>query len=356
MNNMNRRRFLNTSAALSCAALLGSSSCTISPQANIDSHSTTLFAEATTQANNPLRSNPETEPITNIVQAAHHFLDGLNDTQREKATYGFTSEERFRWHWTTLNRFPRNGLALREMNEEQKLRALMLLRSSLSQIGAEKVLNIMSLEFDLSSDPELYFVTIFGNPSTVRPWGWRWEGHHQSQHFTIVGNSLHSTPFFLGAWPTKSRSGVRPMLREEDAALELINSLGGEALETARFERRTLMHHVTQNQARVVPLDPVGLLYRDMSHQQQALVEEIIQTYLETQIEPIAQSSITRIHEAGLDSIRFGWAGNVESSKPQYYRLQGKTFLLEFDNSRDGGTHIHSVWRDFERDFGLHRL
>jgi hypothetical protein len=34
---------------------------------------------------------------------------------------------------------------------------------------------------------------------------------------------------------------------------------------------------------------------------------------------------------------------------PHYYRLQGPTFVLEFDNSRNDGTHIHSVWRDFGR-------
>jgi hypothetical protein len=32
--------------------------------------------------------------------------------------------------------------------------------------------------------------------------------------------------------------------------------------------------------------------------------------------------------------------------------LQGSTFLLEHDNSRNRGTHIHSVWRDFAEDFG----
>jgi hypothetical protein len=28
--------------------------------------------------------------------------------------------------------------------------------------------------------------------------------------------------------------------------------------------------------------------------------------------------------------------------------------VLEFDNSRNEGTHIHSVWRDFREDFGRH--
>ena len=31
---------------------------------------------------------------------------------------------------------------------------------------------------------------------------------------------------------------------------------------------------------------------------------------------------------------------------------RGPTFLPEFDNSRNHGTHIHSVMRDFEQDFG----
>ena len=54
----------------------------------------------------------------------------------------------------------------------------------------------------------------------------------------------------------------------------------------------------------------------------------------------------------GVDSLTFGWAGSVEPGQSHYYRLQGPTFLLEFDNSRNHGAHIHSVRRDFEQDFG----
>ena len=34
------------------------------------------------------------------------------------------------------------------------------------------------------------------------------------------------------------------------------------------------------------------------------------------------------------------------------YRLQGPTFLVEYDNTQNDGNHIHSVWRDFDGDFG----
>jgi len=79
-----------------------------------------------------------------------------------------------------------------------------------------------------------------------------------------------------------------------------------------------------------------------------------MQTYLGLLPESIATPSFERISSAGIENIRFGWAGNLEPRRPHYYRLQGPTFLLEFDNSRNGGTHIHSVWRDFEADFGQH--
>jgi hypothetical protein len=85
-------------------------------------------------------------------------------------------------------------------------------------------------------------------------------------------------------------------------------------------------------------------------------VLEIIRTYVANHPEATARDALTRIQRAGIGRTRFGWAGSVRPGLPHYYRLQGPTFLLEFDNSRNSGTHIHSVWRDFERDFGRHLL
>ena len=93
-----------------------------------------------------------------------------------------------------------------------------------------------------------------------------------------------------------------------------------------------------------------------MSGTQQQLVTDIMQAYIGTLPDHIATATTDRIAAAGLDQIRFGWAGSLERERPQYYRLQGPTFLLEYDNTRNGGTHIHRVWRDFERDFGYHLL
>ena len=52
------------------------------------------------------------------------------------------------------------------------------------------------------------------------------------------------------------------------------------------------------------------------------------------------------------DYLQFAWAGSIERGKGHYYRVQGPTFLLEYDNTQNDANHIHSVWRDSENDFG----
>jgi hypothetical protein len=290
-----------------------------------------------------------------IAGAASQFLASLGEAQ-PKATYAFGDAERVRWHWTTPSGFPRNGLPLREMTPEQRALALDLLRASVSEAGYQKALDIMSLQNELGNDPELYYVTVFGTPGGPDPWGWRFEGHHLSRNFTIAGEQVAVTPFFLGSWPTVTGAGLRAMDREEAAARDLVRSLEGANRDAAIFQARTLTRHITQNEPYVTPLDPVGIPVSDLAADQQALAMEIIQTYLGVLPDVSAAPLSARIQAGGIENIRFGWAGSMEPRRPHYYRLQGPTFLLEFDNSRNGGTHIHSVWRDFAEDFGQHLL
>jgi hypothetical protein len=70
----------------------------------------------------------------------------------------------------------------------------------------------------------------------------------------------------------------------------------------------------------------------------------------------IAELRMKKIAKEDMSSLRFGWAGETERNKPHYYRLQGKTFLIEFDNAENNGNHIHLVWRDFNGDFGTDLL
>ena len=52
------------------------------------------------------------------------------------------------------------------------------------------------------------------------------------------------------------------------------------------------------------------------------------------------------------DPITFAWAGPAERGKQHYYSVIGPQFMIEYDNTQNDGNHIHSVLRDFERDWG----
>ena len=180
----------------------------------------------------PLQGAP---PADAMAEAARSFLAGLDADSRAKAQLAFDAEERFNWHFVPR---PRAGLPLKQMSEPQRKTAMDLLRAGLSEKGYTKAETIRTLETVLAEiekdpvrrDPELYYVTVFGEPSAKGTWGWRFEGHHISLNWTLVrGASIASTPQFFGSNPAEVRSGprkgTRALAAEEDLARALLGSL-----------------------------------------------------------------------------------------------------------------------------------
>ena len=64
------------------------------------------------------------------------------------------------------------------------------------------------------------------------------------------------------------------------------------------------------------------------------------------------RSKLKAIQDASEEKLHFAWAGGLEPGQGHYYRIQGPTFLMEYDNTQDKANHIHSVWRDLRNDFG----
>ena len=54
----------------------------------------------------------------------------------------------------------------------------------------------------------------------------------------------------------------------------------------------------------------------------------------------------------GNNQSKFYAAGDYGPITKVFSKTKFNRFLLEFDNSRNSGNHIHSVWRDFAQDFG----
>ncbi len=101
---------------------------------------------------------------------------------------------------------------------------------------------------------------------------------------------------------------------------------------------------------KVDPLKPDGLAHSAMTDAQKKLLMELIEEYIATHRPSLAKADMQRINLAGIGKVAFAWTGSMEIGKPHYYRVQGPTFLLEYDNIQNGANHPHTVWRDFDGD------
>ena len=303
-----------------------------------------------------------------MADMAGSFLASLTPEQKQKATFEFGGEERENWHFIPRER---QGLPMKEMTPQQRLLAHALLNTGLSFRGSAKALTIMSLEEVLyqmegadeakraavreKRDPEKYFVSIFGEPSAKGTWGWRVEGHHLSLNFTLKdGQFVSATPAFMGTNPGEIREGALKGLRvlglEEELGRELVKSLDESQFKTAFVNTVAPKEMLTAAEHKVNPLTPDGLPMSALKPAQKELLNRIIHEYCERLRPEVAAETLAEIEKTG--GIHFAWAGGLERGEPHYYRVQGKTFLIEYDNTQNGANHVHSVFRSFDGDFG----
>jgi len=295
-------------------------------------------------------------------EPAIKFLDSLNEKQLEGILFPFDDIKREMWSFLPGSIMWRPGLKLDQLSQKQQSLLFNLLQGSLSEYGYNKALKIIDLENVLANrdkdtifrDAENYTVSFYGKPKKDSLWAWSFEGHHLALKFTYTQNGVAFTPRFMGADPATinkgPRKGERTLDKEEDYGLQLIHSMTTEQKLKTIFKKQTYFDILTSNAVEVSPLKAVGIKMKDLNQIQKAILENLILEYLSAIPNDIATLRMKTLKEEEYDEIRFGWAGATENGKGHYYRIQGKSFLIEFDNLF--GNHIHTVWRDFEGDFG----
>jgi len=295
------------------------------------------------------------------AEAANALLQSLPETKRTQAKLPFDSSERTNWHYVPKRRA---GVALAELDANQQALIDPLLNSALSPTGVKTAQQIVQHESILAEiegsrrrDPELYYTAVFGEPGPRAPWAWRFEGHHLSVNVTHVdGQTQVVAPLFMGSNPARvphgPKAGLRLLAAEEDLARDLIRMLPEERRARAILSEKAFSDIVTRNDPKVRSLNMEGLAAGDMSESEQALLRKLLHVYSDRMTETAAREQLDRIERAGFDKLHFGWAGSIEPGKPHYYRVHGPTVLIEYDNTQNNANHIHSVWRDLERDFG----
>lgn len=297
---------------------------------------------------------------TELSGAVRTFVASLSPEQKSQALFKATDDERENWHFVPKER---RGLHLKDMTEAQRTDVLKLLRLALSAEGHAQVAKIMGLEqvlFEIEKrdirNAGLYIVAIFGDPGSSGLWGWRFEGHHISLNFSLVGNEhVATTPLFFGANPAEVRAGpqlgTRALSREEDDGRALLAMFSSDQKAKVIFDHAAPKDIVTGNQRKISLNEPSGLAIAQMNPAQKAATMALVTLYVNRIRSDLAKEALAKIATEGWDKVYFAWAGGEQKGTGHYYRLQGPSFLLEYDNTQNNANHVHTVWRDASGDF-----
>ncbi len=309
----------------------------------------------------------QTAPTTarRMAVATARFLDSLLPEQRARIEYHYLDVERVYWIHRPQNR---HGLPIRDMNAGQRSLACAVMESGLSADAFRKARGIIDHELILAQvekdegnvryrrDPELYYFTVFGDPTGEGPWGWKAEGHHMSLNFSAWGDEvLSTTPLFFGSNPARVRYGASEGLRllgaREDLAFELLDSLDRSQKSKALLFEKVPFEIITYNATRPMLPPEQGLAASRMSRVQRDILMALASEYVKQAAPDVADGKLETLRAGELDAVYFAWGGATKKGQGHYYNIVGPNFLVEFDNQQNGANHIHSVWRDVHNDF-----
>jgi hypothetical protein len=270
-----------------------------------------------------------------MTRAAQALVAATDDRQRGALVLPFDAQ-REDWHYIPRRRA---GLPLGSMSNAVSTAAMALLQAGIGDTGLQRFEGTRRVEAILREregswrDPGNYAFAIYGTPGTV-PWGWRIEGHHLSLHFTVLGpDRVAVTPAFWGANPARAADGFRLMGAVEDAGRSLIRALP-EALRKEALIAERAFGDIVAGPGREQEVGaPRGLALSRVTAADRDTAIRIASGFLEALSPDLAALQTRRLREAGIDQLRFAWAGPTGDGQPYYFRLHGPVTLIELDNT-----------------------
>ncbi len=307
-----------------------------------------------------------------MAEAANRFLRSLDVDQRKQVSSDFAVENRTSWHYFPSSMLQaqggRRGLPIKEMAADQRALAHGLLNTALSHRGYLKAMTIIALEAILRDleggnarrDPEMYHVAVFGEPSAEGTWGWSFEGHHLSVNVTLVeGKRFSVTPSFFGSNPAIVKGGalegLEALAAEQKLARQLVRSLTPEQTKLAVISDKAPRDIITGADRSVAESrfqPPQGIPFERLNAEQQETLLDLVRQFTTNYRTPVLDEIARRAPIVEGRGMHFAWAGSFEPGEGHYYRIQTPHYLFEYDNTQNDANHVHTVWRQFDGDFG----
>lgn len=300
-----------------------------------------------------------------IVTAARFFLDSLDDSQRQAATYRFTDNAQ-RSNWSNLpeGMVPRGGVMLGVLTEAQRANLDKLLGELLSEAGMENITHQLAAEDLLISGDVLgvmkygsrYFTAAFlGEPSTTEPWMFQFGGHHLAINATVFGPNVSFSPMLTGGQPLHLHldgDDIFVTQSESAAAQEFMNSLTVEQKgQAVRADQPIdLLLGPGKYGATVAP---EGIKGSELTALQKTLLLDVIEARLGFMNNDDYTQKMKAV-VADIEDTYFGWWGRQDILGAAYFRVTSPSIVLEYavQNGEDTADHVHSMYREMDNDYG----
>lgn len=303
-------------------------------------------------------------------QAAKAFLATFDEAARDQFMFTLNAAERAGWSNLPAGIVDRTGIAVAELSDVQRDLLFDFLASSLSEEGYRKVMDIMAAEAFLSNDrrarrlkwdPQNYWISFYGTPSTDTPWGWQYGGHHLVLNISVENNRVETmSPSFVGTEPAVfSLNGVDyvSMVDMHRAGYAVYSALDAEQRAVADAER--VPRDVQTGPGKDGAIPPViGISASKLRNEQRALMLSAIRKWVAIQPSENAVPRMAQI-ESELDQTHFAWIGDSTLNTPAYMRIQGPTLIIELlstggnvGENASGKGHYHSIYRNPAMEYG----
>jgi Protein of unknown function (DUF3500) len=303
-----------------------------------------------------------------VVAAANSFLGTLNADVKAKLSFAFTdNQSRQTWSNFPTTSVPRKGVPLGDLDDAGKAAALALVKTMLSAEGYDQVLRVQKSDDWLKANSsggnsgfgdELYYIAIYGTPSTTAPFMVQFGGHHLARNYTYKGTTASITPAFTGTEPktfTLAGTTVEPMKLKASTFFAAIDSLT-----TAQDTKAKLSATVSDIlmgpgvDAGTFPTSE-GLAVSELSDAQKKLVLDAIGAWV-NDAAPDEAASLLGTYQGGLDETKIAYANSKDvDGESTYLRIDGPRVWIELINTRSQSTpnvHYHGVFRDKNDDYG----